>query len=117
MSVKSNLGKFGEKIAVQYLERRNYEIIGRNYRCRAGEIDIIAKKDYFLVFIEVKTRSNVIFGEPVESINNEKAEKIRKIADYYIAINGVENAEVRFDIITVQKFYKKIVISHFKNAF
>jgi len=114
---KKNLGKFGEKISVQYLKKKNYQVVEKNYRCRAGEIDIIAKKDNIFIFIEVKTRTSILYGEPIESINNIKADKIRKVAEYYLSTACVDEPRVRFDVISVQKAYRKIIISHLKNAF
>jgi putative endonuclease len=117
MLLKKSLGKFGEKIASQYLEREGYLIVEKNYRCKSGEIDIIIKKDNLVAFVEVKTRTSMVYGEPVESINNIKTDKIRKVADFYLAINGIENCQIRFDVVLIQKVERKIIISHIKNAF
>ncbi|MCI5604939.1 MAG: YraN family protein [Clostridia bacterium] len=113
------IGDFGEKAAREYLEDNEYEIIETNFRLKMGEIDIIAKKDSCLVFVEVKTRKNNNFGNPSEYVDRNKQEKIRKTALCYI--NSMET-EMRFDIIEV--YYKSLHnklqmlnINHIENAF
>ena len=73
MNNKNMIGKFGENNVAKYLEENNYEVINRNYRCRYGEIDIIAidKETNELVFIEVKARTNMFYGMPIDAINSQ----------------------------------------------
>lgn len=79
MKSRKEIGKLGENIAVEFLLKKGYTIIERNWRFKKAEIDIIAKIGPFIVFIEVKCRSTEIFGPPEQSINNKK-EKLYKIA-------------------------------------
>ena len=111
------LGNNGEKIASEYLEKNHYEIIKRNFRCKQGEIDIIAydDKNREYVFVEVKTRTNFEYGKPVDSVNKMKQKHIVSATKYYIYLHNLENKYIRFDIIEI---YKKdqYIINHIKNA-
>lgn len=88
---KKELGDTGEKIARLYLEKNNYKIIETNFRCKQGEIDIIAKDIKELVFIEVKTRKSIKYGKPVDAVNYYKKNHIYKTAEYYIFKNNIKN--------------------------
>jgi len=79
-----SLGNFGELRACDYLIKTGYEILDKNFRCRYGEIDIIAKTGDAITFIEVKTRTNELFGLPEESIDIHKIKRIKKASNYYI---------------------------------
>lgn len=94
------LGNLGERIAKIYLQINGYQILKCNFRSRFGEIDIIAKKDTYIHFIEVKTRrKNIIEGR--ESINKEKEKHIWKTAEYFLYINKIEDIGIEFDAIEV----------------
>ena len=82
--LKKEKGRLGEELAALMLEEQAYEILFRNYRCRFGEIDIIARKKGILVFIEVKTRCGNGFGEPAEAVTRSKQQKIRQTALYFM---------------------------------
>ena len=86
MYFRQEIGKWGENLACKYLEKNNYEIIERNFLCHQGEIDIIAKdrNQREIIFIEVKTRSNLKYGNPAEAVNKEKQRHIKQVAEYYI---------------------------------
>ena len=120
MYEKRNVGKFGEIIAQRYLIQNNYEIIRNNFQCRAGEIDIIArdKKKKEIVFIEVKTRKNDLYGKPAESVNETKKNHIVKVARYFLHRYGLEKEFIRIDVIEIyinnNKTYK---LNHIKQAF
>lgn len=111
------LGNNGEKIASEYLEKNHYEIIKRNFRCKQGEIDIIAydNKNREYVFVEVKTRTNFEYGKPVDSVNKMKQKHIVSATKYYIYLHNLKNKYIRFDIIEI---YKKdqYIINHIKNV-
>lgn len=98
---KKGLGSWGEKKAQNYLINNNYAIVEKNFRNRWGEVDLIAIQGEFLVFIEVKTRKSLSFGQPESSINYRKKEKIRKLANYYLLKNDYSDLQVRFDVITI----------------
>ena len=95
------IGKLGEDVAERYLKQKGYLIIERNFSCRQGELDIIAKEKDFLVFVEVKTRSNLLYGKPVEAVNINKRKHMIKVAKYYLHIHSWDNRFVRFDVIEV----------------
>ena len=116
MYKNQEIGKLGEDIAVNYLKDLNYEIIDRNFRCRNGEIDIIAKDKKEYVFIEVKTRSYLCYGKPAEAVNRIKKTHIYKATNYYLYKNHLTNAFVRFDVIEVYLDKGKYKIEHLKNV-
>ncbi|HRX13432.1 MAG TPA: YraN family protein [Eubacteriales bacterium] len=95
------LGGLGEKQAVMYLKKHHYKIIETNYFCRFGEIDIIAKKDNILIFVEVKSRADNSFGSPAEAVTPRKQQKIITVAKNYIAEHGVNNTQIRFDVVEI----------------
>ena len=108
-------GKLGEEIALKYIISKGGKIIERNYRTKIGEIDLIAKINGELVFVEVKSRSNINYGYPSESVDYKKKRKITNVAKYYILDNSLENLSIRFDVIEIYLNEKKI--NHIANAF
>lgn len=97
-----DLGTSGEKIAVEFLIANNYSILKTNFRVgRIGEIDIIAKDNEYICFIEVKTRRSSSFGTPSESVIHSKQQKIKLIASIYLSNSGNINNYVRFDVIEI----------------
>lgn len=117
MSSNKKLGKTGEDIATRFIKGRNYLIIERNYRCKIGEIDLIAKKDNTICFIEVKTRKSESYGRPEESINQAKIKKIKTIASYYLTSREIGDLEVSFDAILIRFKSGEYHLKHIKNAF
>lgn len=111
----SFLGKEGEEQAVIFLKSLGYKILDRNFRIRGGEIDIIAKEKSAVVFVEVKARGNMIFGQPGESINNKKLRKIIKTAEYYMLSHDLNNSIVRYDAVEVFYIDGRFEINHIKN--
>jgi len=95
------LGRDGEEIACRYLEDKGMRIIERNWRCRAGEADVIAYDGDELAFIEVKTRRNVDTGFPEEAVTAEKRRRYEKIALLYLSDHDLPSAQVRFDIVAI----------------
>lgn len=116
MYFKQEIGRWGEKLACQYLEENNYKIIERNFMCRQGEMDIIAKDvpKKEIVFIEVKTRSNLKYGNPSEAVNKAKQSHIKQVARYYLYKNQINNIAIRFDVIEVYMKEKNYTINHIK---
>lgn len=92
------IGTFGESAACDYLESHGITVIKRNFYCRAGELDIIAKDGDTIVFVEVKTRKNSLYGTPGEYVNFKKQEKIIETALYYL---GSDDIDMRFDVVEV----------------
>lgn len=99
---KRAIGKQYEDLAREYLIKNGYTIIDKNYRCKIGEIDVIAKDNDYLCFIEVKYRSNSNKGYPSESINANKIFRITKTAEYYLMTNKYStNVKCRFDLVAI----------------
>ena len=119
MYIKKVLGQYGENMACNYLKNNNYQIVERNYRCKLGEIDIIAmdaiKNE--LVFIEVKTRSNFLFGSPSQAVNKTKQKHILNVAKYYIYTHNIKNMFLRFDVIEIYVEESTFKINHIKQIF
>lgn len=105
----------GEKAAARFLKKNGYKILCQNFKCRLGEIDIIAKDGDILVFAEVKQRKNADFGHPEDFVDFRKQRKIRKTAEIYLLKNKTKPI-CRFDVISVLG-EKKFNITHIKNAF
>ena len=96
-----NKGAQGEQIAADYLKRLGYRIQERNYRCRQGEIDIVAWDGTALVFVEVRTRSGSGIGEPLASVDRRKQERITRVAAAYVQEHQVRDTGLRFDVVAV----------------
>ena len=115
----SDLNKFkgssGERIAEEYLKKEGYDILARNFRTRLGEIDIVASKGEYLVFVEVKARKSEAYGFPSESVTYAKQRKISMVASQYIKLNMYFGAALRFDVIEV--YLTEGRINHIENAF
>jgi putative endonuclease len=113
-------GDEGEEIAVEYIVEKGYEIIDRNYRYGKGEIDIIAKDPETgeTVFIEVKSKKNLEFGDPVYSVTKNKIKQIKRMAELYLYDKEIDEIDCRFDVITVLlRGKQKPIIEHYVNAF
>jgi putative endonuclease len=100
---KDELGRAGEQVAAEYLERAGLRILDRNWRCADGEIDIVAAERRVLVVCEVKTRSGTRFGSPLEAISRSKRTRLRRLAVQWLAAHGVLFDEVRIDVIGLLK--------------
>ncbi len=96
------LGNRGEELATAFLQEQGYHILVRNYRSPYGEVDLIARHEGYLVFIEVKTRRTDRFGAPEEAVHPAKQEKLRTLAEYYLQEQGLAEAWVRFDVVAVR---------------
>ncbi len=114
MYIRHEIGKLGEELAVKYLEKEKYEIIERNFECKQGEIDIIAKDKTELVFIEVKTRTNNIYGTPIEAVNINKTKHLIKTINYYLYLKKLENEYIRIDAIEIYIYNHKFKVNHIK---
>lgn len=113
-------GADGEKAALQYLTAQGYRIIECNWRCRSGELDIIAEYDRILVFIEVRSRSgSLLQGTPEESVDERKIRQVRATAQVYMHMKNVYERRVSFDVITVMLNEDRSIASlhHIREAF
>ena len=111
-------GAMGEEVAALFLENLGYRIIERNWRCRSGEIDLIAKQEHALVFIEVRSRSSSKYGTPAESVTARKITQVRQTAAVYLHMNGIGDTPIRFDMISVRLTDETAVVTdHLIGAF
>ncbi|WP_152192906.1 YraN family protein [Georgenia satyanarayanai] len=103
MAAKDEVGARGERIAAAMLHEDGYEILERNWRCREGEIDIVARdpRSDAIAFVEVKTRSGTGFGHPAEAVGPAKLERLRRLAGRWLSEHGTRAAEVRIDVVAV----------------
>lgn len=111
---KRKFGMIGEKIAQGYLLNKGYDIIETNFYTRRGEIDIIAKKDNCIIFVEVKSRSNVTYGTPAMAVNYIKRKHMKTASKIYLSLNNLNNSPVRFDVVEVFIKEKDYKINHIK---
>lgn len=101
MHKKDALGQYGEAIAARYLERNGWTVIGRNWRCDIGELDIIAQREDVIAICEVKTRRSTRFGSPLEAVTPEKVKRLRRLAGKWLSLHRAYAGTVRIDVITV----------------
>jgi putative endonuclease len=116
---RQRLGQFGERLAVAHLESNGYDILARNFRCRDGEIDIVAQSDGCLVFVEVRTRRGDAMGRAAESLTPLKGARISAAADAYCDENPQSAEERRIDVIAVDltPHGRLLRLEHIENAF
>lgn len=117
MTRRSLFGKWGEDKAAEYLTKQGYAIIERNYRCRFGEIDIIAVKEGALTFVEVKTRANLKFGRPAASVTKTKQNKIHSTGFHYLSSCNIKYRGFYFDVIEVLRMNGETKLTHLKHCF
>jgi putative endonuclease len=98
---RRRLGNEGERVAEDFLRRQRYAILERNYRCRSGEIDLIALDGGTVVFVEVKTRTQSDFGNPLEAVDRRKQRRLQRAAQFYVRQHRLENRNARFDAVAV----------------
>lgn len=111
-------GKYAEELAEEYLIKKGYSIINRNFHFgRYGEIDIIACIDEILVFVEVKARWTKLFGTAEESITSKKIMSLRRVAEGYLYTHKIQNRACRFDTIAIDGSVKPPIINHIENVF
>ena len=110
-------GKRGEDIAVAHLQEVGYRIVARNYRCRYGEMDIIAQDGDTLVFIEVKSRQSERYGPPQEAVGAEKRKKLSRVSLHYLQQQGIEACKARFDVIAVRISPRGAAVDLIRDAF
>ncbi|TWI01304.1 putative endonuclease [Flavobacterium tiangeerense] len=116
MAEHNELGKLGEEMAVEFLQKEGYTILQTNYTFQKAEIDILAQKAGVLAVVEVKTRSSLDFGLPQDFVKPKKIQLLVKAVDAFVIQNDLD-LEVRFDIIAIHKEDKSFVIEHLIDAF
>ena len=113
---RQKIGRLGEDLARKYLRHKGLTIITSNYQVKLGEIDIVAQERDELVFVEVKTRTSLDHGSPLEAITLRKQRQIRRVAEYYLLNNGGLEQAVRFDVVAIL-FGDELQIDHIIGAF
>ena len=116
MAEHNDLGKLGEKLSVEFLQKKGYDILETNWTFQKAEIDIIAQKENYLVVVEVKTRSSVDFGSPQDFVKPAKIQLLVKAINEYVISNDLD-LEIRFDIIAISKEGQTFNIEHLEDAF
>ena len=101
MNPKDVLGRQGEQLAVAHLRQDGLRVLDRNWRCAEGEIDIVAAERRSLVICEVKTRSSVRYGTPLEAVSRAKRSRLRRLAACWLVAHGVLFDEIRIDVVGV----------------
>ncbi len=114
---RQELGKLGEALAVEELERRGYAVLARRYRTRCGEIDIVAEDGGTLVFVEVKARADAEFGTAAEAVTPWKQRRLVRMARDYLARGAVPERPCRFDVVAIMFDRVPPTIELFQNAF
>jgi putative endonuclease len=116
MAQHNELGKKGEKLAIDFLLKNGYTILDTNWRYQKAEVDIIAQKGEILAVVEVKTRSTTDFGNPQDFVNPKKIKLLVSAIDEYVISKDLD-VEVRFDIIAIVKENNNFTIEHLEDAF
>lgn len=111
------LGKVGEDLAVQELERRGYAVLARRYRTRHGEIDIVADDHGTLVFVEVKARVDVVFGTAAEAVTPHKQRRLVRMAEQYLTAQRIVDRPCRFDVVAIMLDGPVPAIEVYRHAF
>ena len=114
MSDKIKTGNRGETLAADFLRKKGFEIVARNYRFKRCEIDLIARRDNWTIFVEVKTRSSLSYGQPEEFVSAQQARRIFEAAAEYIFSTNW-HGHIRFDIVSV-KLGVTPEVAHFEDA-
>lgn len=114
---RQQLGREGEEMAAAELERLGYHILVRRYRSRFGEIDLIARDDTTVVFVEVKTKTDSRFGDPAEMVTLQKQRRLVSMAEEYVSGHRLHATPCRFDVVTIDASVAPACITLYKDAF
>jgi putative endonuclease len=114
---RGELGRRGEDVAEAFLRERRFEIVARNFRCRAGEIDLVALDGQALVFVEVRSRRGARAGSGLESVTGRKQAQVARVARHFLAARGWSEREARFDVIGIDFACEPPTIDHVRAAF
>ncbi len=117
MSDDGRRGTAGEDLACQHLRRQGFVILERNYRCRTGEIDVVARDEDTLVFVEVKERGDASHGGAVEAVTGPKRRRVIRAAQHWAAVHHESESRVRFDVVAIDHAPEGPTIRHERGAF
>jgi putative endonuclease len=111
------LGQRGEAVAEAFLRARRYTIVARNYRCRVGEIDLVALDGPVVVFVEVRSRRGLGRGTPLESVDGRKQARVARVAQHFVAARGWHDRAARFDVVGIRFDAEPPAVEHVPGAF
>jgi putative endonuclease len=114
---RGEIGRRGEALAVALLRAEGLTIVERNFRCRAGEIDLVAFDGPTLVFVEVRSRRGDRAGTPFESVDGRKQARVTRVARHFLAARGLVDHDVRFDVVGVRFDHEPPAVEHLRAAF
>lgn len=114
--IRQLFGRDGERLAERYLQQKGYKLVERNYR-RGGEIDLIMLDRKVIVFVEVKSRSDHQFGNPLEAVESRKQKRMIQAAQFFLNEKGLHNREARFDVVGISWLGQQPAVEHIENAF
>lgn len=114
---KERPGRSGEALAEEHLSRKGMVVLARNYRCRAGEIDLVLRDGDTVVFVEVKERTGRSHGSAVEAVTWSKRRKIAQTARVFAAVHGLSEAPLRFDVVAIDWDASGPCLRHDQGAF
>ncbi len=117
MDGRGELGRRGEAVAEAFLRTHRYTIVARNYRCRAGEIDLVALDGPVLVFVEVRSRRGTAAGTPLESVDGRKQARVARVARHFVAERRWHERDARFDVIGIRFDREPPAVEHVRGAF
>jgi putative endonuclease len=114
---RRGFGNEGEDASARFLEANGYVVLARNFRCRYGELDLVAEKNGTICFVEVRMRSTSIWGDPSQTVQGAKQRRVVKSALHYLQAHALRNRMIRFDVVSVLGRGKDAVVEHLPNAF
>jgi putative endonuclease len=115
---KDAIGRYGEDVAARHLLEAGFDVLARNWRCSAGEIDIVARDGDVVVICEVKTRSSLAYGSPAEAVTADKAARLRALALWWLREHPAGGSPVRFDVVSVLRSSRGAAsVQHLRGAF
>ena len=117
MDARAELGREGEDIAAGLLRKAGFHVVDRNYRCKGGEIDLVARREDVVVFCEVKSRRTDRWGEPSEAVHRAKQARLRRLAAMWLADRRPGPVDIRFDVVSVIVRPDRAVVRHIPDAF
>ena len=114
-----SIGKQGEQLAQEYIRQQGYTLLEKNFRCKVGELDLIAKDRHMVVFLEVRTKTSTAYGPAYNSVTPHKQRQVKRVALFYIAQHNLVNTQFRFDVIgiTLNPQSGEHRLDHIQNAF
>ena len=117
MDARAELGRGGEDVAERFYKKLGFRVLERNFRCKAGEIDLVARRGSVIVFCEVKTRRTDAFGDPAEAVRYAKQARLKRLAAMWLAQRRPGSIDIRFDVLSVIVRRGRTYVRHIPDAF